>query len=400
MVKKFQELVKQFATLRSYTREFLIYGFRSREEITLSSPRTYDNERRRLESLLHDYIESQTVNNKKSYRLVLPANQADNPLHVLWQTKSFTRNDIFLHFVILDILAQESIVTVNEIVQAIDSYLSFFKDDYLIDSLTVRNKLNEYTEMEILRKEKQGKQWFYALNKRTTFTAKQLQAIQFYKEVAPVGVIGDLLLKRYDALPSPFCFKHKYDNQTLESEILLLLLLAIKQRRRVKLLKTNGVEISLTPLKIYSSCESGRQSLVGIQSGKLYSLRLDYLEDGQLLESAENFSRGLEKLLVAEATSWNCSFTARRPITYEILFHLPEHYLYKRLLREKRQGIVETVGENLYKFSITLVDPRGMEPWLRTWLGRIMQINSPNRTWENQFWADVDELSSLYGLEE
>lgn len=172
MVKKFQELVKQFATLRSYTREFLIYGFRSREEITLSSPRTYDNERRRLESLLHDYIESQTVNNKKSYRLVLPANQADNPLHVLWQTKSFTRNDIFLHFVILDILAQESIATVNEIVQAIDSYLSFFKDDYLIDSLTVRNKLNEYTEMEILRKEKQGKRWFYALNKRTTFTAK------------------------------------------------------------------------------------------------------------------------------------------------------------------------------------------------------------------------------------
>lgn len=66
MVKKFQELVKQFATLRSYTREFLIYGFRSREEITLSSPRTYDNERRRLESLLHDYIESQTVNNKKA----------------------------------------------------------------------------------------------------------------------------------------------------------------------------------------------------------------------------------------------------------------------------------------------------------------------------------------------
>lgn len=168
----------------------------------------------------------------------------------------------------------------------------------------------------------------------------------------------------------------------------------------MKLLKTNGVEISLTPLKIYSSCESGRQYLVGIQSGKLYSLRLDYLEDGQLLESAENFSRGLEKLLVAEATSWNCSFTARRPITYEILFHLPEHYLYKRLLREKRQGIVETVGENLYKFSITLVDPRGMEPWLRTWLGRIVQINSPNRTWENQFWADVDELSSLYGLEE
>ncbi|MFQ7237098.1 MAG: hypothetical protein ACLRPU_19670, partial [Enterococcus hulanensis] len=75
-------------------------------------------------------------------------------------------------------------------------------------------------------------------------------------------------------------------------------------------------------------------------------------------------------------------------------------YLYKRLLREKRQGTVEMVEENLYKFSIKLVDPRGMEPWLRTWLGRIVRINSTNRTWENQFWADVKELNSLYGLEE
>ncbi|MBO0457922.1 hypothetical protein JZO77_14385 [Enterococcus hulanensis] len=400
MAKKFQELVKQFTTLRSYTREFLIYGFKSREEITLSSPRTYDNERRRLESLLHEYVETQTINNKKIYRLVLPANQADNPLHVLWQTKSFTRNDIFLHFVLLDLLAQESAFTVNEIVQAIDDYLSLFDDDYLIDSLTVRNKLNEYTEMEILRKEKRGKQWLYSLNQRTEFTAKQLQAIQFYKEVAPVGVIGDFLLQRYDAHPSPFCFKHKYDNQTLDSDILLFLLQAIKHKQRVKLLKTNGVEISLTPLKIYSSCESGRQYLVGLQSGRLYSLRLDYLESGQLLEAAANFARGQEKIMTAEATSWNCSFTARKPVTYEILLHLPEHYLYKRLLREKRQGTIEMVEENLYKFSIELVDPRGMEPWLRTWLGRIVRINSTNRTWENQFWADVKELNSLYGLEE
>ncbi|MGG5372734.1 WYL domain-containing protein [Enterococcus sp. AZ196] len=400
MAKKFQELVKQFSTLRSYTREFLIYGFKSREEITLSSPRTYDNERRRLESLLHDYIESQTVNNKKIYRLVLPANQADNPLHILWQTKSFTRNDIFLHFVILDILAQENAFTVNEIVQAIDGYLSLFNDDYLIDSLTIRNKLNEYAQMDILRKEKQGKQWLYAVNRRTEFTAKQLQAIQFYKETAPVGVIGDFLLQRYKAPSSPFCFKHKFDNQTLDSEILLFLLQAIKQKRRVKLFKANGVEIRLTPLKVYSSCESGRQYLVGLHSGQLYSLRLDYLESGELLNEAEQFSRGQERLTAAEATSWNCSFTARRPVSYEILLHLPEHYLYQRLLREKRQGTVEMLEGNLYKFSIKLVDPRGMEPWLRTWMGRIVRITSTNRTWENQFWADVTELNSLYGLEE
>lgn len=400
MAKKFQELVKQFTTLRSFTREFLIYGFKSREEITLSSPRTYDNERRRLESLLHDYIESRTVDNKKIYRLVLPDNQADNPLHVLWQTKSFTRNDIFLHFVILDIFVQTDPLTVNEIVEKIDGYLSNFDDHYLVDSLTIRNKLNEYTKIGLLRKEKQGKQWLYALNKPVTFTEKQLEAIQFYKETAPAGVIGEMLLKRYHTSASPFCFKHKYDSQTLDSEILLFLLQAIKQKQRIKLFKSNGVEVCLTPLRIYSSCESGRQYLVGIHSGRLYSLRLDYLENGQPLGAAENFSQGLSKLNTAKATTWNCSFTTRKPVTYQIMLHLPKQYLYQRLLREKRQGTVEQVGENRYLFSIELVDPKAMEPWLRTWIGRIVQINSSNRTWENQFWQDIQEMNSLYGLED
>ena len=400
MAKKFQELVKQFSTLRSYTREFLIYGFKSREEITLSSPRTYDNERRRLESLLEDYVETQTVNNKKIYRLVLPANQADNPLHCLWQTKSFTRNDIFLHFVLLDILDSTAKLTVNEIVQQVDTYLEVFEDDYLIDSLTIRNKLNEYTKLGILYKEKLGKRLLYSLEKEPNFTPQQLQAIQFYKETAPAGVIGDLLLKRLTHRDSPFCFKHKYDSQTLDSEILIFLLQAIQHRQRVHLTKVNGVELNITPLKIYSSSESGRQYVVGLHSGKLYSLRLDYLEKGHTLAAAENYQQGIDKLVAAERTAWNCSFTMTRTVNYRILLHLPEHYLYQRLVREKRQGTVTPLGDSLYEFSIDLIDPKGMEPWLRTWIGRIVQINSTNRTWENQFWADLTEMNRLYGLEE
>ena len=361
MAKKFQELVKQFNTLRSYTREFLIYGFKSREEITLSSPRTYDNERRRLESLLQEYIECQTVDNKKVYRLVLPANLADNPLHRLWQTRSFTRNDIFLHFVLLDLLASGAEWTVTDLLQQIDSYLAVFTDDYMIDSLTLRNKLNEYTELGIFHKEKQGKQLFYSLEKAPSFTPQQLQAIQFYKETAPGGVIGDLLLKRLNPPPSPFCFKHKYDSQTLDSEILLVALQAIQQQRRIQLTKVNGVEFTLTPLKIYSSSESGRQYLVGLQAGRLYSLRLDYLEKLRVLGPAENYQAGLSKLNLAEKTAWNCSFTLTRSVNYRILLHLPEHYLYQRLLRGKRQGTVTPLGDHLYEFSIDLIDIKAIQ---------------------------------------
>lgn len=400
MAKKFQELVKQFSTLRGYTREFLIYGFKNREEMTLSSPRTYDNERRRIESLLHDYLESKTVDNKKIYRLVLPANQGDNPLHVLWQTKSFTNNDIFLHFVLLDMLTAAESLTVNELMQQIDSYLNLFDETYLIDSLTVRNKLNEYTKIGILQKSKQGKQVVYSLNQTPQFSAKQLRAIQFYKETAPMGVIGELLLQRFSAEKTPFQFKHKYDSQTLDSEILLFLLQAIQKRLRVRLQKTSGVTLELTPLKVYSSSESGRQYLIGVQSGNLYSLRLDYLDKVILLKPAENFESGLARLAKAEACTWNCSFSSQKVMEYRVLLYLPEDYLYKRLLKEKRQGTVKKVAEHLYEFAIELSDPRGMEPWLRTWIGRIVRINSTNRTWENQLWQDIEDMNQLYGLED
>ena len=57
----YNELVKNFNRIRDYMREFYIYGFKSRDEYTKKSARSYDDERRRLESWLGDYM-------KKFYR--------------------------------------------------------------------------------------------------------------------------------------------------------------------------------------------------------------------------------------------------------------------------------------------------------------------------------------------
>ena len=52
----YSELVKNFNRIRDYMREFYVYGFNSRDEFTRKSARSYDNERRRLESWLGDYM--------------------------------------------------------------------------------------------------------------------------------------------------------------------------------------------------------------------------------------------------------------------------------------------------------------------------------------------------------
>lgn len=46
----YSELIKSFERIRNYMREFYVYGFKSREEYSIKSARSYDNERRRIES--------------------------------------------------------------------------------------------------------------------------------------------------------------------------------------------------------------------------------------------------------------------------------------------------------------------------------------------------------------
>lgn len=53
----YTELVKNFNRIRDYMREFYIYGFKSRDEYTKKSARSYDDERRRLASWLGENMQ-------------------------------------------------------------------------------------------------------------------------------------------------------------------------------------------------------------------------------------------------------------------------------------------------------------------------------------------------------
>ena len=52
----YSELIKNFDRIREYMRQFYVYGFRSRTEYDKKSVRSYDNERRRIESWLGGYM--------------------------------------------------------------------------------------------------------------------------------------------------------------------------------------------------------------------------------------------------------------------------------------------------------------------------------------------------------
>ena len=93
----YSELIKNFERIRDYMREFYVYGFKSREEYDSKSTRSYDNERRRIESWLGDYMSFHQDSSGKNVFLSVDSRRIPhNPLHKAFKAKSFTDKDITL----------------------------------------------------------------------------------------------------------------------------------------------------------------------------------------------------------------------------------------------------------------------------------------------------------------
>ena len=65
-MSSYNELIKNFERIRNYMREFYVYGFKSRNDYDKKSARSYDDERRRLESWLGDYMRFERTRDGKN----------------------------------------------------------------------------------------------------------------------------------------------------------------------------------------------------------------------------------------------------------------------------------------------------------------------------------------------
>lgn len=84
----YSELIKNFDNIRSYMREFFIYGFKTREEYDKKSARSYDNERRRIQSYLGDLVSFRQTSAGKNLFISLDGRSVThNPLEALISLK-------------------------------------------------------------------------------------------------------------------------------------------------------------------------------------------------------------------------------------------------------------------------------------------------------------------------
>ena len=258
----YSELIKNYNRVRGYMREFFVYGFKSREDFTRKSGRTYDNERRRIESWLGDYMRfHQTAEGKIVFLSIDSRRVRHNPLYKAWKSKSFTDGAITLHFILLDILRDPEItLSLGEICEQISGYLAAFDTAVCFDESTVRKKLGDYAKEGILEKVRRGRSVYYRRMPDSECYSRDI--LDFFSEVTPCGVVGSFLLDKHPQQESHFSFKHHYITTALDSEVTADLLSAMRRQKsiRIEILNRDRQSVSehlVTPLRILYGVPDG-----------------------------------------------------------------------------------------------------------------------------------------------
>lgn len=408
----YSELVKNFNRIREYMREFYIYGFKNREEYDRRSARSYDDERRRIESWLGDYMQfRQTPDGKNVFLSIDSRAVKQNPLYKGWKAKSFTDGDISLHFILFDILFSPSVsLSLNEITRKIDAYLSEFEELRLFDESTVRKKLKEYVSEGLIIAEKKGKSLYYRRAEMTP--VPDSDCLSFFSEMAPCGVIGSYLLDKSDGKNEIFAFKHHYITEALDSEVLYQLFQAMRKKCYIRLRMTNRKKDKLSekqvvPLRIMLGVQSGRQYLMAYrtETKSITSFRIDYIVSVVHENQCQDFENLRKRLAEIQRNMWGVgtkgnSNRRMEHIEFTIRYFDDEKYIYQRLKREKRCGKVERIDKNTARFSADVYNAEELIPWIRTFICRIIDLKCSNEKMESLFKQDIKEMYSLYGLED
>lgn len=405
------ELIKNFERIRDYMRQFYIYGFRSRSQIGMKSPRSYDNERRRIESWLGNYMSFRREETGKQVFLSMDSRSLEhNPFYNAFKAKSFTGKDITLHFYVMDCLAPGRELSLMELVDEIEEeYLSRFPDAAVLDVSTLRKKLKEFESLGLVRISKRGKEYVYSKIEDTVKLNTWETSLDFYSESSVLGVVGAFLLDKLPKHESVFRFKHHYLVHTLDSQVLYCLLNAMNTHCWVEL-HLRGMYRSterlqrVYPCRIHISTQTGRQYLLGFvdQEQTFRFFRLDAIRKVKQDAQESQYRTILEKMDLFSKNLWGVA-VKKQDVTEHLEMVIQaapsDTFVLQRLIREKRNGTVSILDEHTYLYQTDVYDAMEMLPWIRTFIGRIVKLECSNASVVARYYHDLDMMTAMYGGE-
>ncbi|MCR5317790.1 MAG: WYL domain-containing protein [Treponema sp.] len=412
----YSELIKNIDTLRTYIRNFYIYGFKTRDKFSGKSSRTYDDEKRRLENYLDGYMTFRPdENGKVSFLSIDSRHTIHNPLYKIFKAKSFTAMDISLHFMLMDILYGGEKKTLNQILDEIsDVYLKDFSSDAMPEESTVRKKLKEYEGLGLTASEKDGKTMLYFRKAMTDLTGLG-DALAFFSEIAQCGVVGNFLFDKLNddvqKNSEIFQFKHHYITSSIESDFVEIVFDAIREHRNLTIEQKRekndrAISNEVLPLMIYQSTQDGRMYLMAYRhNGKYFlALRFDYILTMKLGEVYPGFEQKRAEFEDLRKHIWGVALrhkkkhndTRMEHVSFRLHFEDDEQFIYQRLLREKRCGKVTRLDENNAQFDADVFDAMEIIPWARTFICRITEFKCSDSGIARRFYDDIKKMKQLY----
>ena len=400
----YSELIKSFSRIRTYMRSFYVYGFKHRGEFDEKSARGYDNERRRVESWLGDYMSfTQDEDGRRVFLSVDSRAVSVNPFYRAFRAKSFTDRDIMLHFQLLDILPESDGLPIFEIMEELAERLNTFEEGEAPDESTVRKKLAEYEKLGLVTKAKRGRETVYCRSICPLNLGSWREAAAFFSEAAPLGAIGSFVQELLPETADYFRFKHHYILNALDSEILCALAEALGESRLVEL-DCDSRHSQVLPLRFYISTQTGRQYVLAWSPRtKRFSFwRLDLIDSVKIGEKLTPPSELQDSLREFQHHVWGVSTGNRDTLEHlemTVYAGLDEGFIVQRLEREKRGGTIEQLDDTHWRFSIDAYDTLEMMPWVRTFTGRITAFEAENPVVRARFVNDLEVMSAMYGGE-
>ncbi len=412
----FSELIKNFDKTREYVRDFFIYGCKVRSDFDKKSVRTYDDEKRRVESWMQDYMRyDDSIKGRHVSISVDSGHISENPLYNAYYSKSFTDNDIKLHFLLIDILQDGKIRTLRELTDTLNN-----EYEQLFDDQTVRNKLKEYAEEGIIVVQKRGKTMYYSLS--PTRIDEYIQkynglsdAVKFFSEAPDFGVIGNSIMKAVGIRNDLFHIKHNYMIHSLEDILVPEILKAIDDKCSIIIKKftwkkdEEPAEEIIIPMQILVSVQTGRRYIAGYvpKTRRFSTYRLDRIKFIKRNIVCTDYDRLRERYEVNIHRCFGVSFGDRRESgnvnAIKITFTVDEKkelYVIERLEREKRCAVVEKTGDGLYTLTADVFDPNEIMHWAKTFIGRIVSIDGGTEKIRLRFYNDIRRMYRMYGGED
>ena len=398
---------KKLEGVRVFVRDLFINGFKNRDglnELVDNKKRAADENRQIIASVLREYYKFEKKDGERYFIAIDTRKNRHNPIHNIWKSKTFSGSDIMMHFYILDYLVQNKgnnlEITRESIFDYLQGVVSYDENDEarlfekadgveltISENLTeskLYDTLSEMTDLGIISRERSAGGYCYSISDSFDVDSDMLD---FSSEVMPVSTIGSYLLDRQETNNSVFAFKHNMISQVIDDEVMYALFEAINEHREISLdvysraTKQYSAQI-LLPLFIMRNVQTGRQYVAcwSEETSSFKPVRLDYIN---LRRSKNNRIRDDYKIIKEKCKelyrhSWGVNiFNTELPpkrVMFTIQVDKTREYIARRLIREKRNGHVEKIGDGKYRFSMELYDPVEILPWITTFYGSIIEL--------------------------